>query len=88
MLLPPRTRVIMTDNAPGAAAANLCTIGMTTAQIDQAMKTNLAGKGWHYEGQAGQWTNGDVLTFSYTLPDPHDWTVECQCGGIVPEGSS
>ena len=88
MLLPSRTRVIMTDNAPGAADANLCTNGMTAAEIDQTMKTNLAGKGWHYDTQAGEWKNGDVLTFTYALADPQNWTVECQCGGIVPEGST
>src|SRR5690349_4353707 len=33
--LPPRTRVVFVDSAPGAADANLCALDVTAGEIDQ-----------------------------------------------------
>jgi hypothetical protein len=82
VLLPPSTRVILVDSAPGEADANLCTLGMSAAQIDQFMKAHLPANGWRYDAGIGQWRNGDVLTFAYSVPNPLTWMVECRCGGI------
>jgi hypothetical protein len=82
VLLPPYTRVIMVDSAPGAADANLCTTGATASQIDQFMKTTLPTKGWQFDDQAEQWLNGPALALTYRVTDPLSWTVDCQCGGI------
>lgn len=82
VLLPPSTRVIFVDSAPGEADAQLCTVGMTATAINLFMKANLPAKGWDYTTQAARRKHGPVLTFVYTINDPLNWTVECTCGGI------
>src|SRR6476469_7431137 len=59
--LPPRTRVVFVDSAPGAADAALCTLDLTAGEIDQFMKTNLPAKDWRYDTTTGKWRNGPVV---------------------------
>jgi len=80
--LPPRTRVVLVDSAPGMADADLCTLGLAAGGIDQFMKANLPAKGWRYDAAAGKWRNGPALELDYLVADPLRWEVECVCGGI------
>jgi hypothetical protein len=82
VLLPPQTRVIMVDSAPGEADGTLCTVGLTALEIDQFMQAHLATSGWHYDAPSNTWHQGQVLEFDYTVHNPVAWSVHCHCGGI------
>jgi hypothetical protein len=80
--LPPKTRVIMVDSAPGEAEATLCTQDATAGSINTSMMHGLMAKGWHEDGSTGHWHKGAVLEVDWKVTSPSRWTLECVCGGI------
>jgi hypothetical protein len=80
--LPPKTRVIMVDSAPGAADATLCTLDATAASITTFMTQGLTAKGWREDGTTGRWDKGPILEVDWKVTTPSRWSLECVCGGI------
>ena len=80
--LPPKTRVIMVNSAPGAADATLCTQGATAASINTFMMHGLTAKGWREDRNTGHWDKGAVLEVDWKVTTASRWSLECVCGGI------
>ena len=80
--LPPETRVIMVNSAPGAADATLCTLDATAASINAFMTHGLTANGWREDGNTGRWDKGVVLEVDWKVTTPSRWSLECVCGGI------